>query len=351
MGCPQAPREVEATKIGSRVAAVIVALPLALVIVGLAPWLVGDALAQTGGGPVDGFQTPDCPPETKSGPPRNCADVRRMAYALATKKKGYADVSGKKGVPDTMERPYERNRNDCTTGNAQAACMFNDECTAEYGQLLGLRSDSACHATVMYQGKDGTKFECDFTPQSSGIFIMNNRDTQVGEAFPDAGESVDPAYDCVMNGANTRALNPFGGGGGGGMMDTMMQLMLLKLLQDMFNQQQNPAAPPGVSPGPTIAPPINTPTPTATITPAATATQTACATPSTHVATLDALVLPTQAPIAKEFSRSPGQDFGLVGADVDVLKRADPALNPPPSNPDRISEVLDEGIGYVCGLS
>ena len=334
----------EDPKVWSPLFTICVSLAIALICASSPLCLMSEALAQAD----DGFKTLDCPPETKNGPPQNCQDVRRMAYALATKKNGYADTD-RNGVPDVMQRPYVVNQNDCSTGNAHAACMFNDACTAEYGQLLGLRSNSACHATVMFEGKDGRKFECDFTPQSSGIFIMNNRDTQVGPAFPDAGESMDPAYreaGCPMNGANTSALNPFGGGGGG-MTDTMLQLLLMKLLLDMLNQQQVPTALPSASPAPTIAPPINTPTPTATITPTAMTTVTARATPNTRVVNLDALVLPTAAPVAKEFSPPKGQDFGMVGWDADVLKRADPALDHSSSNPNRISLTRIVGMSVV----
>jgi hypothetical protein len=198
------PKVFKVTQIGFDLITLIVVIPIALFAAGFAPYAMLEGAAQI----IDGFEPLDCPAQTKSGPPENCDDVKEMAYALATEKKGYADVRGQRGVPDVMERPYVINLNDCSTGNAHAACMFNDSCTAQYGEVLGLRSMSERHATVMYQGKDGTRFECDFTPQSSGLFIMSNSDTEVGPAMPDAGESMDPAYTCTMNGANTQPLHP-----------------------------------------------------------------------------------------------------------------------------------------------
>jgi hypothetical protein len=204
----------------------------------------------------DGFQFANCPPETRQKP-RNCQQVAQIAYALATKKKGYADAGGN-GIPDVMERRYVENVNDCSTGNAHAACMFNDPCTAPIGRLMGLRSNSARHATVLFEGTDGNKFECDFTPDTSrsGIPIAHRPDTRIGPAFPDPGESMDPAYDCLMNGANTRPLNAFGGGGGA------LQSSIMALLMQMLQQQlakQTPAPSPAAD-----VPSIQTPTPTPT---------------------------------------------------------------------------------------
>ena len=176
----------------------------------------------------------ECPPEDK--PPKNCADIRRMSYKSAIKR-GYANTNGN-GVPDVMERRYQAGWNDCSTGNAHMACMYNvDPCLSKHGTLSGLRSNSAYHATTLYEGKDGAKFECDFTPQSSGIFIKNRGDTEKGPAYPDAGESLDPQYEkdgCEINGASSSALNPGGGGGGGSIQD----IMLLAIMQ-LLNQQQN----------------------------------------------------------------------------------------------------------------
>lgn len=208
----------------------------------------------------------DCPPGMRM--PRNCDDVERMAHRLAVKKKGYMDGSefGRNGIPDVMERPYLVNQNDCSTGNAHMACMFNDECTAEFGELLGMRSNSARHATTLFRGKDGTEFECDFTPESSGIMIRHNADTMVGEAFPDPGEHMDPAYNCAMNGANYSALNA------GGMNDLATMLALLQLLQQMQNNDSNQddEAQYYGSPTPTPTPALSTPTPAPTATPTAT---------------------------------------------------------------------------------
>ncbi len=138
-----------------------------------------------------------CPPGTDISP-RNCDDVRRIASDLGVLR-GYLDED-RDGVPDVLERPYVIRFNDCSTGNAHVACMFNHPCTAPHGKLLGLRSVSAHHATVLFVGSNGRSFECDFTPQSSGRFIGERTDTQVGPAFPDPGESLDPAYDCERNG-------------------------------------------------------------------------------------------------------------------------------------------------------
>lgn len=214
-------------------------------------------------------KTDECPPGTDQ-PPQNCDDVRRIAYKLAAKK-GY-QMSG--NAPTVMTRRYVRGFNDCSTGNAHVACMFNDSCTAPHGELLGLRSRSAYHATTLWKGKDGSQFECDFTPDSSGIFIANRGDTKVGPAFPDPGESIDPAYDCEKNGASSSALNPgmFGGGGGGGSLQDMAILgALMSLLNGQQNGQQdgsqpeNPAQP---SPPPNLAEEkpvvVLTPTPTPT---------------------------------------------------------------------------------------
>jgi len=192
--------------------------------------------------------------------------VERAAYALAMKK-GYADSDGNR-IPDVMERGYQYNLNDCTTGNAHVACMFNDECTSQFGELKGMRSNSAHHATTMFVGADGRKFECDFTPGGGAGHIGSNGDTTIGDAVPDAGESMDSAYTCKMNGANYAALNPGGGFGGSSMQNMMMMMMLMQLLQQMKNQNQNPAP---QSPAPTQAPVVIivtvTPTPTPTTAP------------------------------------------------------------------------------------
>lgn len=195
--------------------------------------------------------------------PRNCNDIRQMAYKLA-RVKGYK--MGSDNIPNVMQRRYIANRNDCTTGNAHIACMFNDECTEQFGKLKGLRSNSAYHATTMFVSKSGKKFECDFTPQSSGIFIRKNADTVIGDAVPDAGESMDPAYDCKLNGANFSPLGEGEGGlGGGGMNSLATLLMLMSMLQ---NQQQQQPPPPMSQPEPELPPePTLTPTPTPTSSP------------------------------------------------------------------------------------
>lgn len=214
----------------------------------------------------------DCPPGSER-PPQNCDDVRRLAYQLA-RRKGY-QMSG--GIPTVMTRPYVENWNDCSTGNAHIACMFNDECTAPAGELLGLRSRSAYHATTLYRGADGREFECDFTPGSSGIFIRNKFDTRVGPAFPDPGESIDPAYDCEKNGASSTALNPGMFGGGGGPLQNMAIIGAITELLKGGQEQKNPgnSAPGGSNPpgsskgdvGNVIVLPTATPTKTPTPTP------------------------------------------------------------------------------------
>jgi hypothetical protein len=212
----------------------------------------------------------DCPEGMR--PPQNCDDIRQMAYKLGTAKKGYMDGSeyGKNGIPDVMERPYVRDQNDCSTGNAHMACMFNDPCTAQYGELLGMRSDSAKHATTLYRGRDGTQFECDFTPQSSGISIRRNADARTGPAHPDPGESIDPAYNCDRNGAGYSALNAggpgdggsFGGAGGMGNLGNM--LALLQILQNMQSgQNNNGSSLPPYNDGSLLPQPTPTATPTA----------------------------------------------------------------------------------------
>jgi hypothetical protein len=221
----------------------------------------------------DHNQKDECPPETEQ-PPQNCNDIRRIAYKNALRR-GYVNTNGN-GVPDVMERGYRVGFNDCSTGNAHMACMFNDPCTEKHGELLGMRSNSAHHATTLYRGNDGKEFECDFTPQSSGIFIRNRRDARVGPAFPDRGESIDPQYakdGCETNGASTSLLNPGGGlfGGGGSMQDMMMMMMIMQLLNGQNNQNDNQPSPDNQStnnevivPTPTQSP---TPTPVPTRTP------------------------------------------------------------------------------------
>jgi hypothetical protein len=219
-----------------------------------------------GGGREDGFEAQDCPPETQRRP-EDCEDVERAAYALAMKK-GYADGDGN-GIPDVMESGYRYNENDCTTGNAHVACMFNDECTAQWGELKGLRSNSAHHATTMFVGADGQQMECDFTPGGGAGLIGDNADTTMGDAVPDAGESMDPAYVCKMNGANYGALNPGGKFGGSSMQNMMMMMMLMQLLQQMQNQKQNQNqnAVPTQAPQVVIVTATPTPTPTPTTAP------------------------------------------------------------------------------------
>lgn len=215
----------------------------------------------------DHNQKDECPPETQQ-PPRNCDDVRRIAYKNALRR-GYANANGN-GIPDVMERRYIVNVNDCSTGNAHMACMFNDACTEQHGTLKGLRSQSAWHATTMYQGKNGQSFECDFTPGSSGIFIANRRDTRIGPAFPDRGESIDPQYakdGCITNGASTSALNPGGGmfgGGGGSMQDMMMMMAIMQLLQGQKNQNNAQPSTDGQPANNEVVIPTPTPSPTPT---------------------------------------------------------------------------------------
>ncbi len=212
-----------------------------------------------------------CPEGMKQ--PRNCDDVRQMAYKLAAKK-GYK--MGSDNIPNVMQRRYVINKNDCSTGNAHIACMFNDECTEEFGKVKGMRSNSAHHATTMYVSKSGKKFECDFTPQSSGIFIRKKADTVIGDAVPDAGESMDPAYDCKLNGANFSPLGEGSEGGGAGGMSSMMSLLTLMSLLQGMNQQPPlpPLTQPEDPPPPAVVDPVDTPTPIPTPTPTAVATAT-----------------------------------------------------------------------------
>lgn len=248
---------------------------LVALVVAVNVWTALPALAQ-GSSQGEGTHNKrdECPPETQQ-PPRNCDDVRRIAYRNALRR-GYANANGN-GIPDVMERPYIVNWNDCSTGNAHMACMFNDPCTEQHGTLMGLRSQSAWHATTMYKGKNGQSFECDFTPGSSGIFIANRGDTRIGQAFPDRGESIDPQYakdGCETNGASSSALNPGGGmfgGGGGSMQDMMMMMAIMQMLQGQKNQNNaqpsidgQPANSEVVIPTPTPSP---SPTPVPTRTP------------------------------------------------------------------------------------
>jgi hypothetical protein len=191
----------------------------------------------------------DCPPQTKR-PPTNCDDVLEMARVLGIRK-GYEDADGD-GTPDVLRRPYERNYFDCTTGNAHVECMFNDACTEQWGELLMLRSNSARHATSVFVAKDGSRFECDFTPDSSGIYIINRPDVRVGPGFTDGGEYHDPAYNCLRGNGGSRALNP------GGILGKLSPALLGQLLSQLNQSKQG-------SPTPTPIPtPTPTPTPTAT---------------------------------------------------------------------------------------
>jgi len=236
---------------------------IGLAVLGLAIGYLAPCAAVNAQQLADGFLSANCPPEARQMP-RSCSQVARIAYALATQKRGYQDFGGN-GIPDVMERPYVIHRNDCSTGNAHAACMFNDPCTAPFGKLMGLRSNSAFHATVMFVGNDNTRFECDFTPKksgqapdgSTGIPIAHRADTRIGPAFPDPGESMDSAYNCTMNGANTNPLNPFGGSGGG--FQSSLATLLMMLLQQQQLAQRTPA-PSDL----TVPTPIPTPTPQAT---------------------------------------------------------------------------------------
>jgi hypothetical protein len=276
--------------------AVIVALNLVVASTGLAQ--------NSSEGEGDHNKENECPPETRQ-PIKNCDDVRRIAYANALRR-GYANINGN-GIPDVMERPYQVGWNDCSTGNAHVACMFNDECTEEQGMLLGLRSQSAWHATVLYRGRNGQEFECDFTPQSSGIFIRDRADTQVGLAFPDWGESIDPQYaedGCVTNGASTTALNPGGGlfgGGGGSMQDMMMMMAIMRL----FNGNQDQSSPLSSVDGQPASSEVVIPTPTFTPTPVPTPasdTKSSSSKPSTAIS--DAAIV-----------SSPGGSSSEVSAD------------------------------------
>jgi hypothetical protein len=205
----------------------------------------------------------ECPEGMRA--PRNCNDIRQMAYKLA-RAKGYR--MGSDNVPDVMQHRYQEGVNDCSTGNAHVACMFNGKCTENLGTLKGLRSNSAKHATTLFVGKDGTRFECDYTPGSGGIFIRRNSDTIVGDATPDPGESMDPAYNCKLNGANFSALNGGDYGGSqssGGGIDSLSSLLLLMSLL----QNQQPAQTPV---GPQIIQLPSDPTPTPTPTPTTSST-------------------------------------------------------------------------------
>jgi hypothetical protein len=278
--------------------AVIVALNLVVASTGLAQ--------NSSEGEGDHNKENECPPETRQ-PIKNCDDVRRIAYKNAIRR-GYADNDGN-GTPDVMERTYQRNWNDCTTGNAHVACMFNDECTEEHGSLKGNRSDMDRHASAQYVGKNGQSFECDFTPQSSGIFIADNPDTRRGTAFPDPGESMDPQYardGCPLNGANTSLVNPGGGifgGGGSGSMDMAMMLAIMQMLNGGQNQTSPQSAVDGEPASNEVVIPTPTPTPTPTPSPEPTrntATQASSSKSSTVIS--DAAIVSPQAGTAQETS-------------------------------------------------
>lgn len=227
-------------------------------------WAKIQSLLESINGQINGHMgeqsTDDCPPQTKR-PPTNCDDVLEMARVLGIRK-GYEDADGD-GTPDVLRKRYEAHYFDCTTGNAHVECMFNDACTEQWGELLMLRSNSARHATSVFVAKDGSRFECDFTPDSGGIYIMNRPDVRVGPGFTDGGEYHDPAYNCLRGNGGSRALNP------GGILGKLSPALLGQLLSQLNQSKQG-------SPTPTLTP---TPAPTLTPTPTPTATSVATENP------------------------------------------------------------------------
>ncbi len=199
------------------------------------------------GGLTDGIKKMDCPEEAKV-PPQNCNDVKNAAYALGLKR-GYMNSNGN-SIPDVMERPYVKDLNDCSTGNAHMNCMYNDPCTEQHGRLQGIRSNSAVHASSLYVGNDGNTFECDFTPNSGGISIANNRDAQFGPAYPDPNESMDPSYNCAMNGAGYSALNPSRGSNsvtaGGGLIGAILPNIIGHMQDRLARNSQQPQTNPQI---------------------------------------------------------------------------------------------------------
>ena len=215
-----------------------------------------------GQGPGNHMQAEDCPPGTQ-GPFSDCASYHR-AINIEALRIGYADKNGN-GTADFLE-DYIRGEHDCADTAAEVACVSNQShCINQTASQL--RSNSANHSTNSIEGIG----ECDFTPMltrggstanngSGGMRIGNRRDTTIDSGAPDAGEKVDPAYTCELNGASRSAYG--GRGGGGGMFDSPMGMlaMMTLLLNQAQNQQDEAVATPVAEDGGVNQ--LGTPTPT-----------------------------------------------------------------------------------------
>jgi hypothetical protein len=210
------------------------------------------AVAQGGpGGSGQHMQDLDCPPGTQ-GPFKNCQDYWN-AINKESLRLGYRDSDGN-GTADFLES-YTIHVHDCADVAAEVACVSRQSnCINQTAQQL--RSRSAYHSDNYIEGIG----ECDFTPSLSrggsqanrgnlGGGLANRRDTTIDEGAPDAGETVDPAYTCALNGARRSAFGGRGGGGGGSSLGTLAILAML-FNQSMMNQ---------LTPVPTA--PVTSPTP------------------------------------------------------------------------------------------
>jgi hypothetical protein len=187
----------------------------------------------------------------------------------------------------------------------------------------------------MFEGTAGNKFECDFTPGSSGIFIANRPDTRIGPAFPDPGESMDPAYNCVMNGANTKPLNPFGGGGGG--FQTSLAALLMMMMQQQLAQRTPAPADLGVAtPAPTL-------TPISEAAPVRAEPGDSSRTTKRSKTALDAMEMPGDDSLLGD-SSAPGEEDSRVEEEYDGAR--DPATK---SELDRASSIWDRDSRDVFG--
>lgn len=201
------------------------------------------------------MQELDCPPGTQ-GPFTNCQDYWE-AINKESMRLGYRDADGN-GTADFLES-YTIHVHDCADVAAEVACVSRQSnCINQTAQQL--RSRSAYHSDNYIEGIG----ECDFTPSLSrggsqankgnlGGGLANRRDTTIDDGAPDAGETVDPAYTCALNGARRSA---FGGrGGGGGLLGGGSSLGTLAILAMLFNQSMMNQ----LTPVPTA--PVTTPAP------------------------------------------------------------------------------------------
>jgi hypothetical protein len=210
----------------------------------------------------------DCPPGT-TGRFTTCRQYWEAINKEALRQ-GYADKNRDR-VADFLQN-YTINHHDCADVAAETHCV------AERSQCIQQKSKQLVGSGHSDNEVEGIG-ECDFTPFSGRGGSSSNRNSTFAvrggiksRAYgyryppaPDPGETVDPAYTCAMNGADTGDV----AGGGGGMSDMAALAMLQNLLNGRNSGSDSESDDTNDDEGSMWTP---TPTPTTTAQPTAQAT-------------------------------------------------------------------------------